>query len=133
WAAVVGRDIARRTRPDGLVNGTLRVVVDNSPWLHELTLRESELASMIRGRFPEVQALKLGLATLGTERAAEATPAPRPVPLTAADRADIDGAVAAIADAEVADTARRLMTTARRFPRSRQPSTPTHAGARGAE
>jgi hypothetical protein len=41
------------------------------------------------------------------------------VPLTAADHADIDAAAAAIADTRLADAARQLLTTARRFPRPR--------------
>jgi hypothetical protein len=132
WTSLVGRDIARRSRPDTITAGTLRVVVDNSPWLHELTLREAEVTAKIRARFPEVRALRLGLGTLASERAAESEPMPKAIPLTAADRADIDLAVAVIADAEVADTARRLLTTARRFPRTRQPSTATRQGSRGA-
>jgi hypothetical protein len=41
------------------------------------------------------------------------------VPLTADDYADIDAATAAIADQGLADAARRLLVTARRFPRPR--------------
>jgi hypothetical protein len=132
WSSLVGRDVARRSRPDTMTAGTLRVVVDNSPWLHELTLREAEVTAKVRARFPEVKALRLALGTVATERPADAEPMPKPVALTAADRADIDQAVAVIADAEVADTARRLLTTARRFPRTRQPSTATRHGSRGA-
>lgn len=132
WASLVGRDGARRSRPDTLTAGTLRVVVDNSPWLHELTLRETEIMAKIRARFSEVKALRLAVGTVASAHAADAEPAPKPVPLTPADRADIEEAVAVIADVEVADTARRLLTTARRFPRTRQPSTATRHGSRGA-
>ena len=117
WAAMVGRDVARRSRPDGLVGGTLRIVVDNSPWLHELTLREADLTAQLRRRFPAVTALRLTLGALEKEAGAAEAATPRPVPLTAADHADIDAAAAAIPDATLADAARRLLTTARRFPR----------------
>jgi hypothetical protein len=119
WASIVGRDAARRTRPDGLTGGTLRVVADNSPWLHELTLRETELTAKVRDRFPEVHALRFTLGALDPEAKAAPAAPPRPVALTAADRADIDAAAAAIADSTVADAARRLLVTARRYPRSR--------------
>src|SRR6266851_3265356 len=105
WGALVGRDLARRSRPDGLVGGTLRVVVDNSPWLHELTLREAELAAKVRARFPEVQALRFTLGALEADPTSARETRLRPVPLTAADHADIDAATATIADESVADSA----------------------------
>ena len=119
WGAIVGRDIARRSQPESFAGGTLRVVVDNSPWLHELTLREAELATKIRARFPEVQTVRVTLGALETEATPERELTARAVPLTAADRADIDAAAAAIPDQNLAEAARRLLTTARRFPRSR--------------
>jgi hypothetical protein len=128
WGTIVGRDVARRSRPDSFVGGTLRVVVDNSPWLHEMTLREAELVTKVRDRFPEVRALRFTLGALETEPASALEAAPRAVPLTAADHADIDAATAAITDESVADAARRLLVTARRFPRTRStgPSPRTH-------
>lgn len=122
WAAIVGRDMARRSRPDAVTGGTLRVVVDNSPWLHELTLRDAELTAKVHARFPEIKALRFTLGTLETEPAPAPTPAPRPVPLTAADHAEIDTATAAIRDEGVAHAARRLLVTARRFPRGQATS-----------
>ena len=118
WTSIVGRDGARRTHPAGLNGGTLRIVVDNSPWLHELTLREAELTAKVRAQFPDVRALRLTLGALSTETSTAGTPPPRPVSLTADDHADIDAATTAIADSNLAEAARRLMVTARRFPRS---------------
>ena len=126
WGTLVGRDTARRSQPESFAGGTLRVIVDNSPWLHELTLREGELATTIRARFPEVRTVRVTLGALDSERLATREPAARAVPLTPADHADIDAATAAIADTSLADAARRLLTTARRFPRLRPP------GPRGA-
>jgi predicted nucleic acid-binding Zn ribbon protein len=125
WASIVGRDAARRARPDTLSGGTLRVVVDNSPWLHELTLRAGDLTTKVRERFPDVQTLRFVLGALEAEAAIASAKLPRAVPLTPADHADIDAAAAAIADSDLAAAARRLLVAARRFPRTNQ-------GSRGA-
>src|ERR1051326_1195425 len=127
WASIVGRDAARRACPDGFSAGVLRVVVDNSPWLHELTLRSGELTAKVRERFPEVTALRFTLGAITAEAQDDIpSPAPRAVPLSPADHADIAVAAAAIADSSLAEAARRLLVTARRFPRS-------PAGLRGDE
>jgi len=125
WRSIVGRDVARRARPDAWSGGTLRIVVDNSPWLHELTLRAGELTAKVRDRFPEVQALRFVLGALENDATNASAKLPRAVPLSAADHADIDAAAAAISDSALAEAARRLLVTARRFPRP-QP------GSRGA-
>ena len=125
WASIVGRDAARRARPDTLSGETLRIVVDNSPWLHELTLRAGELTTKIRERFPEVQTLQFVLGALEGEAATASAKVPRAVTLTAADHADIDAAAAAISDSGLSEAARRLLVAARRFPR-------TQEGSRGA-
>ena len=125
WPSVVGRDAARRPRPDGLSGGTLRIIVCNSQWLHELTLRAAALTAEVQARFPEVRALRFVLGTIEREQADAAGKPRRPIPLTASDRAEIEAATVSIADAGLADAARRLLTTARRFPR-------TTAGSRGA-
>src|SRR5216110_301820 len=65
WSTLVGADVARRAKPQGLVEGCLTVIVDNSPWLHELTLRADELTARLRARFPAVRALRF---TLGRSR-----------------------------------------------------------------
>ena len=51
WPSVVGAEISRRAQPGDLRGGTLTVVVDNSPWLQELTLREGELLSRLQARY----------------------------------------------------------------------------------
>src|SRR5690242_8244230 len=72
WASIVGRDAARRTHPDGLAGGTLRVVVDNSPWLHELTLRADEFTAKVHERFRDVERVRFVLGAID----ADAAPAP---------------------------------------------------------
>jgi hypothetical protein len=118
WASIVGRDTARRTRPDAFSSGVLRVVVDNSPWLHELTLRASALTADLRAQFPEIRAVRFVLGRLQADVPDAAATPRRPTALTAVDRAEIEAATVTIADAAVAEAARRLLTTARRFPRA---------------
>ena len=122
WAALVGPDMARRTRPQSLTNGCLHVVVDNSPWLHELTLRAAELTARLSAESPAVRSLRFTLGTLETEpRSRPERRERRATALSDDDRRDIDEAASAISDPALAAVARRLLTTARRFP----------AGARG--
>ena len=117
WAAIVGAEAARRTQPRALADGCLSVLVDNSPWLHELTLRAEELTGRVRGRFPEVRSLRFVLGTL--EATEVSPPARRPttpaVPLDDAARAAIDEAASVIPDQTLADAARRLLAKAWRF------------------
>jgi hypothetical protein len=117
WTTLVGADVARRTRPQSLSNGCLHVVVDNSPWLHELTLRTGELAVRLGAQIPAVRSLRFTLGTLETDpRLRPERHERRAVALTDVDRRDIDEAASAISDPALADVARRLLTTARRFP-----------------
>jgi hypothetical protein len=117
WARLVGADMARRTRPQSLTNGCLHVVVDNSPWLHELTLRAAELTARLSADSPAVRSLRFTLGTLETEpRSRPERRERRATALTDDDRRDIDEAASAISDPALADVARRLLTTARRFP-----------------
>ena len=114
WDAVVGPAVARRARPGPLVEGCLTVVVDNSPWLHELSLRQPEVLGMIRRQCPAVRALRL---TIGPLPAAGSDPAvarsARLTPLSEHDRHEIEEATAIISDTALAAAARRLLTRAR--------------------
>ncbi len=113
WTALVGTDVARRAQPKGLVDGCLTVVVDNSPWLHELTLRVEELTARLHERFAAVRALRFTLGSL--EQAAPPAPPPHArsaTPLPAADRHAIDAATSVIPDPTLAAVARRLLTKA---------------------
>jgi hypothetical protein len=113
WSAVVGADVARRAQPQALVNGCLSIVVDNSPWLHELTLRAPDLTARLRAEFPAVQTLRFSLgAAAAEEAAAEARPAARRPRLTDEDTRAIDAAAAAIPDPTLAASARRLLARA---------------------
>ena len=97
WGALVGPDVARRARPHALINGCLHVVVDNSPWLHELTLRGAELTARLHAEVPSIQTLRFSLGAAPAEDAPP-TPARRPrvSRLTEDDTRAIDAAAAAI-------------------------------------
>ncbi len=123
WSSIVGADVARRTRPRALTGGTLEIIVDNSPWLHELTLRASEFERRLQAEIPGVQAVRFVLGSLtddtpGAARESQAR-ARHEVTLTAHELAEIDETVSPIRDPALADTVRRLITTARRFPLAR--------------
>jgi hypothetical protein len=113
WPALVGTDVARRTQPQGLVNGCLQIVVDNSPWLHEMTLRAPELTARVGAEFPAVRSIRLSLGVPPTEKPPPTVrPAPRSVGLSEDDRRAIDAAAAAISDRDLAAGARRLLARA---------------------
>lgn len=120
WRSLVGVDIARRTRPLSLSNGCLHVVVDNSPWLHELTLRAAELTERLHTQFEAVRSIRFTLGTLQAEPSPPAERRPRRgKTLDDDDRRDIEAAASAISDPALADVARRLLTTARRADHAR--------------
>jgi hypothetical protein len=113
WVALVGAEMARRARPEALVNGCLQIVVDNSPWLHELTLRAPDLAARLAAEYPAVRSVRFSLgASLAEEPTPAARPASPPSRLTDDDRRAIDAAAAAISDPALAAGARRLLARA---------------------
>src|SRR5947208_309375 len=65
WPAVVGAEGARRSRPQRLTNRLLEVAVDNSPWLHELTLRAPDLTTRLRAQFAAITSLRFVLPPVG--------------------------------------------------------------------
>lgn len=113
WIAIVGAEMARRAQPQALVNGCLQITVDNSPWLHEMTLRAPDLAARLAAEFPAVRSVRFALGEPPAEEPPPAArPALRPSGLTDEDRRAIDAAAAAISDPDVAAGARRLLTRA---------------------
>src|SRR5436309_14903544 len=98
WPAVVGGDAARRAQPRSFVDGCLTVVVDNSPWLHELTLRSDELTRRLAERFDTVRSLRFVAGAVEAEAAPRSGARPAP-PLDRQALREIDEAAAAIPDA----------------------------------
>ena len=49
WRAVIGREIARHTRVAGMWGNILRIEVDSSPWLYELSgFRKEQILAALR-------------------------------------------------------------------------------------
>lgn len=116
WASLVGPDVARRSQPQTLTGGCLEIRVDNSPWLHELTLRSAELTARLQDRHRAIRSVRFVLGPLAEEAAASPRgEADRRPPLSAAELEEIEGAMSAIHDPTLATTARRLLVKAWRF------------------
>jgi hypothetical protein len=116
WRHLVGPDVARRCQPGALSGDCLQVVVDNSPWLQEMTLRTPEILTVLAGRFGgRVRSLRVTLGTLPRPESREpSTPRVRSERLDAADRAAIDELVAGLPDPSLAESMRRLLIKWRR-------------------
>jgi hypothetical protein len=113
WADIVGPDAARRSRPSTLRQGTLEVIVDNSPWLQELTLRAGTIVAALGARHgAAVTAVRVtmgaAVANPSDEVSREGRATPRP--LTEAERGLVEATARPIADPVVASSLRRLLT-----------------------
>jgi hypothetical protein len=131
WADIAGPEIARRSRPGDLRAGVLTVVVDNSPWLQEVTLRSSEILAGIRARHGSaVTSLRCALGTLPTPRRTVTHDRPPPAdPLSVEEEHAVDTIIAAVADPVLAASVRRLVTKdliARRRPAAVPPARREH-------
>jgi tetratricopeptide (TPR) repeat protein len=111
WPQLVGADAARRAQAKSFADGCLTVAVDNSPWLHELTLRSDELTRRLKERFDAVRSLRFvsGAVDAGASARSAAKPA---APLDQRALREIEQATAVIPDAAVASAARRLLMKA---------------------
>src|SRR5499433_2709592 len=98
WSDVVGTDAARRAQPRSFAEGCLTVAVDNSPWLHELTLRSEELTRRLRERFDGVRSLRFVAGTVAADAPAR-TSATRAPALDQRAMREIDEATKVILDA----------------------------------
>ena len=119
WSTIVGPEAARRTQPGRLEHGCLTITVDNSPWLHELTLRQAELTVRLAEHAAEVRSLRFVIGPVSAASAPALPSTPRPARLSPEEAREIDETVSVIHDEDLASAARRLLTTARRFSRSR--------------
>lgn len=111
WPSLAGPEAARRSRPSAINGDVLQVTVDNSPWLHELTLRSEELTDRVRAAFPGVRGLRFALGHVSADDPSPASVVePDPPELSVAELQAIDHAAAAIQDPALAHAARRLLT-----------------------
>jgi hypothetical protein len=111
WADTVGPEVARRCRPGALEAGVLQVLADNSPWLHEMTLRSGELLSRVQARYGDrVRALRFSLGEVPRPRRDAGRPRPTPpVALTPEEQRDLETITRAVPDPAIASSLRRLM------------------------
>lgn len=113
WRLTAGAELARRSQPGELRAGTLTVLVDNSPWLQEMTLRSAELLRALQSRYgAAVSALRFALGQLATRsdvpaRRQRAQPAAR---LTEAEAREVEAAGAQLSDPTLAAALRQLLT-----------------------
>src|SRR4029450_8641747 len=112
WPQVVGVEAAPRPQPRSFAHGCPPLPVDNSPWLHELTLRSEELTGRLRARFDAVRSLRFVAGTIEADGAARSSGTRRAPALDRRALREIDEATALIPDAGVAAAARRLLTKA---------------------
>ncbi|MFQ5829756.1 MAG: DUF721 domain-containing protein [Candidatus Methylomirabilia bacterium] len=121
WPTMMGAEFARQCQPARLRNGTLDLVVDNSPWLQEVKFREAELRARLARRYGEraVRSLRVFLGTLAPERGAlrsrAAVPPPKPsseAPLAEEDTRMVETATGAVRDPELRAVLRRLLVKA---------------------
>ena len=118
WRSLVGPEVARRTQPGTLSGGALQVVVDNSPWCQEITLRSPEILAALAREFgpARVRSLKVTLGRLDADpRPALREPTPPEHRVTDAERRTIDALLTPIADRDLRDSMRRLLVKTRRF------------------
>ena len=63
WPALVGREMARRTRPRAWSEGTLHIDVSTHAWVQELSFHREELLGRIQRLFPwQLERLHLSVA-----------------------------------------------------------------------
>lgn len=113
WLEVMGPEIAGRSEPHALANGDLHVIVDNSPWLQELTLREGELRLRLTARYgaAAIRSLRFSLGS-GRDRGEPSAFQKRPDEtgeLTEEEKAWVEEAAAQLTDPALAALARRVL------------------------
>ena len=117
WPDIVGPQIAAHTLPAEVRAKTLWVVVDSSPWLHELTLLKPVLIEKLarcggRSLIHDVR-FRIGEMPLAERPQPPETP---PAALSPADAALLEDVLAPLTDPDLKASARRLF--ARALPQS---------------
>jgi len=92
-------------------------VVDNSPWLQEITLRSPEIIAALAGQFGAgtVRSLRVTLGQLETAPRTEPPRAPARPGVTEDDRRAIEALVEPIPDLDLRASIRRLLLKASRL------------------
>ncbi len=109
WSQIVGADAARRAQARSFADGCLTVAVDNSPWLHELTLRSEELTRRLASASTPFGLCDSSSGAIEADASSRTTTAARAPALDRGRCGRSTRRRAAIPDAEVASAARRLL------------------------
>lgn len=122
WRSLVGpllgSEAARRIQPGALSGERLHVVVDNSPWLQEVTLRGPDIVAALTREFGPgtVRSLKVTLGPIDADPTPpvrrQAEPGQR---VTDDERRAVDLLLAPITDPDLARSMRRLLLKTGRF------------------
>ena len=114
WSQVVPPALARRSEPGALVHGALEIRVDNSPWLHELSMRSPELlAALVRRYGNAVRSVRNALGARRAEALPTAGVTARPVArprLDPQEAREVSALAATLPDPALATALRRLLT-----------------------
>jgi hypothetical protein len=117
WRSLVGPEIARRAEPRTLAGGCLQIIVDNSPWCQEITLRAPDIVAALARRFGPsvVRSVRATVAALEPDRPSEPRPdTPATAGVSEAAMRAIEEALAPLTDDELARSVRRLLVKAAR-------------------
>lgn len=120
WPRAIGQALARRTRAERLVGTTLIVRVGSSAWAHELGYLKETLLDKLRATpgGEAVTDLRFSVGLIEDAAPHQAVPAPleRSAAATATPRLDeaLEGALAAVADAELRAALRHVIVQAGR-------------------
>lgn len=113
WPTIVGPQIAAHAVPTEIRSQTLRVSVDSSPWLHELSLLKPVLLTKLE-RFAGRRVVRDVLFVIGeVPRGATTGPAPKPPrSLSVDEERQVAETVGALKDPELRTVAERLLRRA---------------------
>ena len=59
WASIVGRELARHTRPAALRKGTLTVFVDDSAWFYQANFQKEKFLAALKKKVGEKKIQKI--------------------------------------------------------------------------
>lgn len=113
WPSVVGSQIARHAQPYSVWQGRLIIHVTDSVWLHHLSMMRHRLVHALNERLTpaEIREMVLRVGEVPIVPVGPPPSQPRPVPTGVVDPAriaEIDSALAPLADAPFCEALRRL-------------------------
>ncbi|WP_456433052.1 DciA family protein [Thermosulfuriphilus sp.] len=106
WEEAVGREVARRARPESFVRGRLTVVVENSAWMHQLQLQSLRIKKALAKALKEELVKEIRFRLGPVEK--RATPRRPPIVIPLEVRETLTKAVASIEDTELREAFLRL-------------------------